>query len=74
MPMVDAPEDTSDTIWDRIIRFAFEVETLKDGFGPKRSALRRIMDTRTAVSRVSKTFRVIPICYGWYDIGLIKSF
>ena len=67
--MVDAPEDTRDAIWDRIIGFAFEVETLKGGFGPRpRSALRPLIYTRTAVSRVSRTFRVMPVCYHMYDI------
>jgi len=66
--MVGASEDTRDAIWDRIIRFAFEVETFKDGFGPRQSALKPMIYTRTAVSRVSRTFRVMPVCYHMYDI------
>lgn len=55
-PLKNVHEDVRDAIWDRILRFAFNIE-LHNGY---QGSLEELNVTRTSVSQVSlgKTFNV----------------
>jgi hypothetical protein len=68
-PMADVDDNVHDAIWDRILRFALEVDAYKDGSKCFDGwLLQQLTRTHTSVSQVFKLFQVIQIHYHPFHI------
>jgi len=61
VPLAHVPDDVRDSVWERILRLALEVDTYKDGFVDVHLMLERLRCTRASIPHVSRTFKVIPL-------------
>jgi hypothetical protein len=76
VPMAGVSNDIVDAIWDRILRFAFEVDTYCHGVidDQRVRMLSRLKQTRVSIAQVCRTFRVFQFIYIFYlPFKLIKS-
>jgi hypothetical protein len=62
VPLAQVSEDVRDTVWDRILRLALEVDSYKDGYMHEEFSLsfEQLYRTRTFIPQVSRAFKVIP--------------